>query len=105
SALRAEATRLQGGIDRERLVADVLRQGLLSRPGLTDVPDGQLFVESLRAQIRGCREPLVRSLEDDADRRAAEEAERRLAACRSEADRAAGRLEELQRRRRGASEK
>jgi hypothetical protein len=91
TVLRADALRGQAAIDRERVVAELLRQGLLARPGLTDVPDGQLFAESLRAQLLRCREPLERSLESD-ERRASEEAERRLAACRSEADRAAGRL-------------
>jgi hypothetical protein len=102
TALRAEAQRLEVGIDRERLGAELLRQGLLANPGLTDVPDGQLFIESLRAQIAHCREPLQRSLEGADELRAYEESERRLAASRSEADRTAGRLEELRRRRQRA---
>lgn len=105
AGLRAEALQVQAATERERIAAEVLRQGLLARPGLTDVPDGELFAQSLRGQIQKCREPLERSLEADGDRGAFEEAERRLASCRSEADRMAGRLEELLRRRQLAADR
>jgi len=98
-ALRADTRTQEAEKERLRLAAAIMRASLVTvAPVSSEVPDGPLFIEAIREQVRQRRESQERLLEDPDHRRGLDHAERELAEAQRLLGRASGRLEELDRR-------
>lgn len=94
--LRTDSRTCEAEIARLRLLAELMRESLVAAAPLSEeVPDGQLFTEAIRTQIRQRLESQERLLEDPDIRRGLNQAEQHLVDRRTLYDRTAGRLEQL----------